>query len=199
MSIGSILNPAKIKGLVGWAARNFQYPCPDFIKRAHLVSCGNRAATWVETGTFLGGTTRVLAEHAKMVYSLEPEPALYANAKKLFELFKNVEILNGPSETIFPTLLPTISGDVNFWLDGHFSAGQTYKGESDTPIMEELNCISDSLYRFGKVVVLIDDIRLFTGDTHVYGAYPSIDVLVDWARKHKMRWYISHDIFCAKN
>jgi hypothetical protein len=199
MSFRSILTFEKIKGLVGWAARDFQYPCPDFIKRAHLDSCGNRSATWVETGTFLGGTTRVLAEHAKKVYSLEPEPTLCANAKKQFEFFNNVEILNGTSEAIFPKLLPTIGGDVNFWLDGHFSAGQTYKGENDTPIMEELSCISQNLHRYGKVVILIDDIRLFTGDTHVYGAYPSLNVLVDWARENKMRWFISHDILCAKN
>jgi hypothetical protein len=199
MSFKSILTFEKIKGLVGWAARDFQYPCPDFIKRAHLVSCGNRSATWVETGTFLGGTTRVLAEYGKKVYSLEPEPTLYANAKKQFEFFNNVEILNGPSEVIFPKLLPTIGEDVNFWLDGHFSAGQTYKGENDTPIMEELACISQNLHRYGKVVILIDDIRLFTGDTHVYGAYPSANILVDWARQNKMRWFISHDIFCAKN
>ncbi len=199
MSFSSIATLAKIKGLVGWARRDFQYPCPDFIKRAHLVSCGSRSATWVETGTFLGGTTRVLAEHAKKVYSLEPEPTLYANAKKQFEVFSNVEILNGPSEAIFPKLLPTIREDVNFWLDGHFSAGQTYKGENDTPIIEELNCISENLQHYGKVVVLIDDIRLFTGDTHVYGAYPSVEVLVDWARENKFQWFISHDIFCAKN
>jgi hypothetical protein len=32
-----------------------------------------------------------------------------------------------------------------------------------------------------------------------YGAYPTLDELVDWARAHKFHWQIEYDIFIAKN
>jgi hypothetical protein len=33
---------------------------------------------------------------------------------------------------------------------------------------------------------------------HSYGAYPTLDELVDWARKHTLSWNIEQDIFIAK-
>ena len=109
-----------------------------------------------------------------------------------------MEILNGTSEDVFPELLPRIAGDVNFWLDGHYSAGITFKGRQDTPILDELACISHHLERLGKVCVLIDDIRCFNPRMPEYSSYPSLDTLVAWATKHKLGWHIEHDIFVAK-
>jgi hypothetical protein len=48
-------------------------------------------------------------------------------------------------------------------------------------------------------VVMVDDIRLFDPTNPQFFAYPSIDFVVDWARKHNLRWHIEHDIFIAKN
>jgi hypothetical protein len=45
---------------------------------------------------------------------------------------------------------------------------------------------------------MIDDIRLFTGKIHSYGAYPTLDYLVDWARDLALDWHIEHDIFIVK-
>lgn len=182
-----------------WDKRDFAAPSPHFIKQRVLLRNGLPSATWVETGTYMGETTRVLSKVASMVYSVEPEPKLFARADQLFRDTANVKILNGTSESVFPGLLSKLSGDVCFWLDGHYSAGLTFKGEKDTPIIEELAAISESLGRMGKVVVLIDDIRCFNPKLPEFASYPPIDFLVDWARKHKMSWHIEHDIFVARN
>lgn len=182
-----------------WVRRRYAAPSPDFIKRERVVRNGIPNVTWVETGTCLGTTTRVLAKSATMVYSIEPEPTLFANAEKLFESADNVEIIKGTSETIFPTLLPKITGDVNFWLDGHYSAGVTYKGPKDTPICEELESISKNLSHFKKVTILVDDVRCFNPQIADYSSYPPIDFLVDWARAKNFSWYIEHDVFVCKN
>jgi hypothetical protein len=133
-----------------------------------------------------------------MVYSLEPEPALFANAKLLFKNWKNVEILNGTSEMILPALLPKIDGNVNFWLDGHYSAGITFQGEQNTPIVDELKNITENLAHFNRVCLLIDDIHLFNPGQAGSEGYPSLDLLVDWARSNNFHWHIEHDIFVAK-
>jgi hypothetical protein len=63
-----------------------------------------------------------------------------------------------------------------FWLDGHYSAGVTAKGEKDTPIYEELNQILSSKDK-GHVII-IDDARCFGTDPN----YPSIKELIDFIK-----------------
>ena len=183
----------------GWARSGFSAPSPHFIKQACLIRNSQPNATWVETGTYLGQTTEFLSKFGRKVYSIEPEPTLFANAKKYFNNFKNVEILNGTSETTFPVLLPKINGNVNFWLDGHYSAGITFKGPQDTPILDELKIISNNIIHFDKICVLIDDIRCFNPHKSEYSTYPSVDILVDWAKENALNWHIEHDIFVARN
>lgn len=185
--------------LVEWKIRKYAAPSPRFIKQACLIRNGTPDAIWVETGTYLGVTTRLLSKHASKVYSIEPEPTLFANAVQRFTHIKNVELLNGTSEEIFPALLPRIKGDVNFWLDGHYSAGSTFKGPKDSPIIEELNSISEHFSQFNKLTVLVDDIRCFDQRLGESSPYPSIDALIDWARTNNLHWHIEHDIFIAMN
>lgn len=186
-----------VRGYIEWGGRGFAAPSPHFIKQACLLRNGIPNATWIETGTFLGQTTQFLSRHAAKVYSIEPEPRLFENAANYFRKFDNVEIINGTSEGVFPELLPKVSGDVNFWLDGHYSAGPTFKGQKDTPIVEELGEIGRHLGRLGKVRVLIDDVRCFHPEDPEFSAYPSIDYLVNWARENRLPWHVEHDIFIA--
>ncbi len=182
-----------------WRNRYFTPPSPDFVKKICLIFNSAPKGTWVETGTYMGETTALLGRYGKMVYSIEPQPTLYENAKKRFESLDNIEIIHGISEEIFPSLLPKLEGDVNFWLDGHASGEDAFDGPQDTPIVDELKIISQNLHLYGKVSILIDDMRLFTGQVHKYGPYPTKDFLVDWARTHKFSWTIEHDIFIARN
>ena len=116
---------------------------------------------------------------------------------KRFQGRDGIQIINDTSEGAFPKLLPTLEGDLCFWLDGHYSAGSTFQGDQDTPIMQELNVIEAELLRLGKVAVLVDDIRCFDPSQPDYDTYPELDVLIDWARKVGMKWHIEHDIFIA--
>jgi hypothetical protein len=68
-------------------------------------------------------------------------------------------------------VLTEIDEPTLFWLDGHYSAGETARGEQDTPIMQELQHIFDAP-DYGHVVI-IDDARCFGENP----AYPSIDDL----------------------
>lgn len=188
-----------LRDLKHWADRGFQAPSPHFVKQACLIRNSYPDAVWVESGTYLGQTTEVLAKHSERVYSIEPEPTLFANAKSYFSDFANVEILNGTSEQIFPDLLPRINGNVNFWLDGHFSAGSTFKGTQDSPVIDELKCISTNLKHFGNVCVLIDDIRYCNPQQAEYSGYPTLNAVVEWAKENHLNWHIEHDIFIARN
>jgi hypothetical protein len=72
-------------------------------------------------------------------------------------------------------LLRDVSMRCLFWLDGHYSGGNTARGRTDTPISMEVRAILD--HSVCDHVILIDDARLFDG-THDYPAIPAIRELV---------------------
>jgi hypothetical protein len=181
-----------------WANRGYAAPAPQCVKQAVLLRNNLDDSTWIETGTFLGDTTEFLSFSSSFVHTIEPAPELYAKAKQRFLEFQNVKVHNAISEIIFPQLLPTLSGNVCFWLDGHYSGGNTFAGPNDTPLLVELKCISENLHRFSNTVILIDDIRL-CGKLHIYGAYPSLNELIDFANQNNLMWQIEHDILSLRS
>jgi len=182
------------RGISNWKKRGYLESSPQLVKQSVFLKYGLDDAVWVETGTFLGTTTKYLSEFFPHVYSIEPEPKLYSSACKRFE-GKNVTLFNDVSENVFPSLLPTLSGNINFWLDGHYSAGITFKGEKDCPVEDELSAIELNFSNFDKLTILIDDVRCFLPVNDTYAEYPSVDYLVDWARRMNLQWRIEHDIF----
>jgi hypothetical protein len=54
--------------------------------------------------------------------------------------------------------LPENKEKVIFWLDGHFSSGDTGKGINDCPLIEELRVIDSNCH---NSLIIIDDYRLF--------------------------------------
>lgn len=177
-----------------WGKNNFLQNSPQLIKEIVLDKYGDTNAPWVETGTFTGKTTDFLRERYSHVYTIEPEIKLYNAALKRFS-GKNVTLYNDVSENVFPKLLKNLSGNINFWLDGHYSGDGTFKGKKNCPVEDELNAIEANLINFNKVTILIDDVRCFLSHEPEYSGYPSVDFLVDWARRFNMSWRIEHDIF----
>ena len=181
-----------------WAERGYAAPSPSYIKHQVILRNGIPNAIWVETGTYKGDTAAILADNAKKVFTIEPATQLFEDAKMRFSAKSNVEVIHGLSEEVFPNLIPKLTGEINFWLDGHFSTGVTHQGPKDSPIEEELACIEKNIGNFSKIAILVDDIRYFINpSSHQFTGYPKIDVLVDWAKKNNLEWHIEHDIFVA--
>jgi hypothetical protein len=187
---------------IEWAARGFDAPSPSCIKQAVLIRNGIKGGAWIETGTYMGDTTEALASSdvlaASAVYTIEPEPILYEKAVGRFEGRTNIRVINGLSEDVFPNLLPTLTGKINFWLDGHWSGGATHKGAIDCPVRAELLHIENNMGRYEEVVVCVDDIRLFDPELPGFADYPKVEYLIEWANRLNMKWHIEHDIFIAQ-
>jgi hypothetical protein len=178
-----------------WRKSNYSSPSPQHVKIKVLKSHSIPNATWIETGTYLGDTTSQLAMIAKKVISIEPQAELSVFASTRLRRKKNVEVINATSESCIAKVLEGVSGSTCFWLDGHYSGDVTFKGTEVSPISAELSAISGYLKR-NKVVVLIDDFRLFVNSEAT--GYPSHLTLVAWAGKENLSWTVEHDIFIAK-
>jgi hypothetical protein len=181
-----------------WVYQDFNLPAPQRVKTRVLQRNAFIEGNWIETGTYLGDTTRFLAKTFPnlIVTSLEPDFTLFSFNKSRLSKFHNIKLVNSTSENSLSDLVSNETGTLNFWLDGHFSGDITFKGQIYSPILEELNIIERNISRL-KVCVFIDDIRDFTGDEQT--GYPSKNKLVDWANRNNCEWHIEMDIFIAKS
>jgi hypothetical protein len=182
---------------VKWWIRGFEPPSPQFIKLRILLRNSIPGAPWVETGTYLGETTKFLSKNSKMVFSIEPAALLYEFATKRLSRLNNMQIVFGTSEEVFETIIAKLEGEANFWLDGHASGDMTFSNQEVTPIVHELEILAKHLSRFDRCVVFVDDIRGFSNNDED-GSYPSKEYLIDWANANNLTWQIKHDIFIAK-
>ena len=116
------------------------------------------AQTFVETGTFQGATTRWATEVFDQVHTIELSSELYDQYHVELERLPGVHTHQGDSAEVLPQVVgqlderPTL-----FWLDGHWSGGETAGESSECPIMQELDCIQPRK----QDLILIDDARLF--------------------------------------
>ena len=150
---------------------------------------------WIETGTYLGDTTKVLAKNSKAVTSIEPSGELFEFASFRLGSKRNIKLLNGSSEELFHDSLKQSGPRLNIWLDGHFSGDITFQGKTNTPVIYELTAISKELNRFDELKVFIDDVRCFYHDMDEGNDYPKLEYLLNWARANGFRWKIDQDIF----
>ncbi len=171
-------------------------PSPYLVKSSILVRHGIKNSSWVETGTYKGGTTSILAKRYPLVHTIEPSKECFKIASLNLRNYSNICLHLGTSEECLEEICKSLKGDISFWLDGHYSKGDTFKGTKVTPIIYELETISNYISKYKKVLILIDDIRL----SHTKKQnYPSLDFYVDWAKSNNLSWTIEQDIFIMKS
>lgn len=178
--------------------RDFTAPSPNFFKMKTLTHFADSEGIWLETGTYMGGTSEYLAKRYSKVISIEPSAYFYKYASAKLKRYKNVTVLNGTSEELFENSLISVSPCANIWLDGHFSEGETFLGTSVTPIEDELLAISRHKDKFASLVVFIDDIRLFPRSDYEQNGYPQLQWLIEWCKNNGFRWELQNDILIAR-
>lgn len=169
--------------------------------------------TFIETGTYHGGTAGQMADHFDRVITIEAHKPYYEIAQKALGKRKNVELLFGNSKDVLPDVLNNVAGPVLFWLDAHVEQKNVIDGV-ECPLIDELDAIVWNDITPITPYILIDDAHLFLryGIPHgidiskwpplwqvimpFVGSHIAIneDVIVivpHWARKTVERWFKS--------
>lgn len=133
--------------------------------------------TFVETGTFMGDTLGFIAETGCNCFSIELSDEFYKMALKRFKGQANVQLIHGDSGEQLPKFISDLKSPAIFWLDGHYSAGNTAIGEEHTPISKEVKAVL--AHPVKEHVILIDDARCFDGTNN----YPYLDELLLFIRQ----------------
>ena len=181
-SLGQSLVEHLNRPILDWEAKGRPIPPPPRYKQRVIQEYARLfgAQTFIETGTYLGDTTFAMRNTCNRIITIEVEQKLFENAKKRFAPFSHIRVLRGDSGFILPIVLELIDERCIFWLDGHYSAGITGKGELDSPIVAELNCIMS--HRIKNHVILIDDARCFVSNSEMSG-YPSMEEVRNFIQK----------------
>ncbi len=169
--------------LAEWERQGRPVPPPHIVKQTVLRSYAERyhLKIFVETGTYRGDMVAAMKPLFHKIYSIELSDKLFDEARRRFKGDARIELIHGDSGQELGRIMERIDQPALFWLDGHYSAGDTARAEKDTPICEEL----DQILRAPDPghVIIIDDARCLGSDP----AYPTIQAVRDhvlWKRPH---------------
>lgn len=154
-----------------WHCLGRRTPAPAGVKQQIVRIYGRRfgLSTLVETGTYLGEMLEAMRGHFSELYSVELDPELHRRARARFARYSHIHLLQGDSGVVLEGLLEQIDTPCLFWLDGHWSGGDSARGGRETPIRAEAEAIVR--HRRTDHVILIDDARCFNGE----GDYPTLE------------------------
>lgn len=169
-----------------WVKSGGQSAPPHLVKQQLIrrYATRYRCSALVETGTYKGDMLLAMLYDFRRLYSIELHPKLHDRARQLFLSRPQVRLYQGDSGEKIADVLNELNEPAVFWLDGHFSAGQTAKAELNTPIIAELDQVLQ--HRIRSHVVLIDDARLFNG-TEDYPTLEAVAMQVARAGQYDMR------------
>lgn len=177
--------------VVDWERKGRPVPPPHIVKQGVLKDYSTKYGLkiFVETGTYYGDMVEAMKGFFERLYSIELSEELYKKAKRRFKGAKHIEIIHGDSSVELMKLMNKIDDPTLFWLDGHYSFGETAKGEKETPIYKELDYILSAPDR-GHVII-IDDARCFGSDT----SYPTIEELKYFitSKRHNLEVVVRDD------
>ncbi len=169
-----------------WRRNGAVAPPPGELKQLIVKELGRRYAlrTLVETGTYKGAMISAGLRDFDRIISIELQPDLAAAAQARFAAIPTVTILQGDSGELIARVLADLREPALFWLDAHYSGGQTAAGNLIPPIIPELEAIFR--HPVAGHVILIDDARLFDGT----GGYPTVEQV----RALDRRWSVTVDL-----
>lgn len=163
----------KLREVRRWEQAGCPAPPPHLIKQRILREYAEQydCKVLVETGTFYGDMIDAMLQDFSELYTIELSEDLHKTACERFKGEPKVHLIQGDSGKELAKLVPKLTQRALFWLDGHYSAGDTALGDKETPVFEEL----DHLYSLSNLehVILIDDAREFGGNS----AYPTLETL----------------------
>jgi hypothetical protein len=143
-----------------------------------------RLSVFFEGGTYKGGTALRASRMVDKVITVERSEVIFAIAQSAIGDVKNISMLKGDTRTHLQSVLQS-NDNILFWLDAHWSGGETYGEADECPLLDELRIIFSNPKNY---VILIDDARLFLApppQPHRLDDWPTITEIVqalpaDW-------------------
>jgi hypothetical protein len=127
----------------------------------------------IETGTYQGATTRLLAGLFDTVHTIELSEHLARTARAALADLPNVHGHLGDSAAVFPALVAEIHEPLFAYLDAHWFRAAHVAGHDHFPLWAELAALRDRPY---ADTVIVDDLHAFEGRVPITDDWLSVSV-----------------------
>lgn len=114
--------------------------------------------TSVETGTFQGDTSELLARSFGSCATIERSSSLAAAAKARFASDPRITVVQGSSRDVLKEMLPPENVSAFFWLDAHGIYDYDGPDDQENPLLDELELIIHARGKSANVIA-VDDAR----------------------------------------
>lgn len=143
---------------------------------------------FIETGCYLGdGIQLALDSGFKDIFSIELSSKYIKICENRF-FNKKINFIEGDSYTELYNLLCRFPDEkFTYWLDGHYSGGDTGRGIIDFPIMKELEVILKR--NISGEIIYIDDMRILKN----YSEDINLEKIIDLIEKYKSNYKITYE------
>jgi hypothetical protein len=131
---------------------------------------------FLETGS-LNGDSIVYANDAgfEKIYSIELSQHYYNICVNRFKNNSKINLILGDSCEKLIEVINTIDERITFWLDGHYSCGDTALGKFWSPLIQELEQIKT--HPIKNHTILIDDMHFWTDEYIQKHGFKTDDIL----------------------
>jgi hypothetical protein len=186
------------RDLILWHKRNYSGHSPNFLKRTVLIKNALPDSIWIETGTYLGQTTKFLSKFCYKIYTIEANFDLFNSTRKYLEKCENIVMIHATTEIGLERVLSKkIKKNVNFFLDAHGVSNnktKTYIGKESNPVLKELNIIKKKINNLRNFKIFIDDIDWCALDYIEKYKRSKLSLIVNWCTDNNLYWIISNNI-----
>jgi hypothetical protein len=145
---------------------------------------------FVETGTYYGNTAIWASNHFDNVFTIEFSETMYRQVIEKLDKVANLHCILGDSRTELSKIIENTKKSSLFWLDAHWSGGDTYGNNDECPLLEEIDIINNSN---NDSFIFIDDARYFTSPPqppHKIEQWPSITDVIQKLQSGSTEKYI---------
>jgi hypothetical protein len=162
-------------------ATSIQFTSDEKACFLYKVSCHYSIDHFIETGTHLGTMPFSLSKCFSKIDTVEISKnfsdRIYATIERqegeVRELFEKINFHTGDSREKLKELLLDNDEQCLFFLDAHYSGGETEFNDSVCPTLEELAAIEN--HHRNDHLIVIDDLKTFVEDS----AYPSPETVCE--------------------
>lgn len=155
-----------------------------------LIKGDMNVSTFIETGTYQGGTTIWAANHFEKVITIEQAQVFFEQVSEKYKHIANVNFLYGDSKDVLKRVLPQIREPAIFWLDAHWCSLGSYGENDECPLIEELDAIMATGVDH---IIFIDDARYFLSPPplpHRIEQWPSLDQIIKTLQRTRTPYYL---------
>lgn len=146
--------------------------------------------TFIETGTYRARTAVWASSHFDSVVTIERCRELYEATRAKYQGIQNIDFLFGDSRCLLPEAVSRLQGPGIFWLDAHWSGGETWGKDDECPVLDEIRSIANSEFAH---LLFIDDARLFLAPPPLplgIDQWPSLDRVMLALKSGSREYYI---------